>query len=54
MTTTPTLSESWPVVRQTWSVLNAVVCLEDPATIAGDLELPGFVLDLRGIWNADL
>jgi Uma2 family endonuclease len=31
-----------------------VQCLDDPATISGDPELPGFVLDLRSLWNADL
>jgi hypothetical protein len=29
-----------------------VECLENPATISGDPELPGFVLDLAKIWEA--
>ena len=29
----------------------AVVCLENPLTISGDPELPGFVLDLTRIWE---
>jgi Uma2 family endonuclease len=29
----------------------AVVCLENPPTISGDPELPGFVLDLTRIWE---
>lgn len=31
----------------------AVECLENPATISGDPELPGFVLDLAKIWEPD-
>lgn len=31
----------------------AVECLEDPPTISGDPELPGFVLDLKKIWDAN-
>jgi Uma2 family endonuclease len=27
-----------------------VVCLEDPKQVSGDPVLPGFVLDLKGIW----
>jgi Uma2 family endonuclease len=30
-----------------------VECIEDPATLAGDPELPGFVLDLTKIWTPD-
>lgn len=30
-----------------------VECLENPATLAGDPELPGFVLDLTRIWEPD-
>jgi Uma2 family endonuclease len=29
-------------------------CLENPATISGDPELPGFALDLAKIWDAIL
>jgi Uma2 family endonuclease len=29
----------------------AVECLENPATISGDPQLPGFVLDLASIWE---
>jgi len=29
----------------------AVECLEDPATISGDPELPSFVLDLAKLWE---
>jgi Uma2 family endonuclease len=29
-------------------------CLENPTTISGDPELPGFVLDLAKIWDATL
>jgi Uma2 family endonuclease len=32
----------------------AVACLENPTTISGDPELPGFVLDLEKIWEASL
>ncbi|HKA52184.1 MAG TPA: Uma2 family endonuclease [Candidatus Binatia bacterium] len=32
----------------------AVECLEDPATISGDPELPGFALDLGTIWAISL
>jgi Uma2 family endonuclease len=32
----------------------AVECLENPATISGDPELPGFVLDLAPIWEPSL
>ena len=28
-----------------------VECLDNPATVAGDPELPGFVLDLKAIWE---
>ncbi len=28
-------------------------CLENPTTVSGDPELPGFVLDLATIWEAD-
>jgi len=31
-----------------------VECLENPTTLSGDPELPGFVLDLAKIWEADL
>jgi Uma2 family endonuclease len=31
-----------------------VECLENPATLVGDPELPSFVLDLEKIWEADL
>ena len=31
----------------------AVECLENPATVSGDPELPGFVLDLANIWEPD-
>lgn len=31
----------------------AVECLDNPARISGDPELPGFVLDLTPIWEAD-
>lgn len=31
----------------------AVECLENPATLSGDPELPGFVLDLAKIWESD-
>jgi len=30
-----------------------VECLDNPTTISGDPELPGFVLDLSRIWEAD-
>lgn len=30
----------------------AVECLDNPATVSGDPELPGFVLDLARIWEA--
>jgi Uma2 family endonuclease len=30
-----------------------VECLENPTTLSGDPELPGFVLDLAGIWEPD-
>lgn len=31
----------------------AVECLENPSTISGDPELPGFVLNLEEIWDAN-
>jgi Uma2 family endonuclease len=31
----------------------AVECLENPATLAGEPELPGFVLELAKIWQPD-
>jgi Uma2 family endonuclease len=31
----------------------AVECVENPATLVGDPELPGFVLDLTKIWEPD-
>jgi Uma2 family endonuclease len=31
-----------------------VGCLENPATLSGDPELPGFALDLTKIWETDL
>jgi len=31
----------------------AVECLDDPASISGDPELPGFVLDLTQIWKTN-
>lgn len=31
----------------------AVECLEGPVTIAGEPELPGFVLDVTKIWDSD-
>ncbi len=31
----------------------AVECLENPATLVGDPELPGFMLDLTKIWTPD-
>jgi Uma2 family endonuclease len=30
-----------------------VVCLENPTTVSGDPELPGFTLDLTRIWEGD-
>ena len=30
----------------------AVERLDDPATLSGDPELPGFVLDLKLVWEA--
>lgn len=32
----------------------AVICLDNPVTVSGNLELPGFVLDLAKIWDAPL
>lgn len=43
-----------PVDRRVYVYRSGIMaeCLENPATIAGDPELPGFVLDLAGIWDA--
>jgi Uma2 family endonuclease len=32
----------------------AIECLEIPAELSGDPVLPGFVLDLRGLWVTQL
>jgi Uma2 family endonuclease len=31
-----------------------VECLDNPATVTGNPELPGFVLDLKTIWELSL
>lgn len=43
-----------PVDRRVYVYRSGIMaeCLENPATIIGDPELPGFVLDLAGIWDA--
>ena len=43
-----------PIDRRVYVYRSGVTveCLENPATISGDPELPGFVLDLAKIWEA--